>query len=170
MIAIVPFVWLFYFEGELFGWLRLALFTLISFTDFFDGYFARKYGAFSAYGRFMDPIADKLLVVSALIMTAGHQFVTGPHLIAILIILCREILVSGLREFLMEINVKLPVSLLAKWKTTIQLFAIGWLIVGDINQPWIQSTGLVLLWVAALLTVMSALAYLRATGKHLTTK
>src|ERR1700674_139746 len=136
-IAAVPVVvaamyWQSILQGGLWlRWFALAVFIAAGVTDILDGYFARIWGQQSLLGRMLDPIADKLLVSSCLLMLAADETIRGWSLFAAIIILCREILVSGLREFLAELRVSVPVSRLAKWKTTWQLVAIGFLIAGE---------------------------------------
>src|SRR5476649_795227 len=136
-IAAVPVVvgllyWQNIFDGALWlRWLALAIFIAAGLTDILDGYVARAYGQQSSLGRMLDPIADKLLVASCLLMLAAEETIRGWSLLASVVILCREILVSGLREYLAELRVSVPVSRLAKWKTTWQLVAVGFLIAGD---------------------------------------
>jgi len=164
-IAAIPgIVALFYLESELGSWLALALFSVAALTDFFDGYLARIYGQQSAFGRFLDPIADKLLVAATLLIMTGFGQVQGLAILPALVILCREIMVSGLREFLAEIRIGVPVSTLAKWKTLLQMIAIGFLIVGDRGPDVVPSRaiGEVGLWVAAVLTLITGYDYLRA--------
>ena len=110
-----------YLDTEAGNWLAFAAYTYACITDFFDGYLARAWHQQSAFGRFLDPIADKLLVAGILLMLVGAQTISSIHVLPAAIILCREILVSGLREFLAQAQVSMPVSLLAKWKTTIQM-------------------------------------------------
>ena len=124
-------------------------------TDWFDGYFARRYHQISRFGRFLDPIADKLLVAAALLMLVDRGPLHGVHVLAALIILAREILVSGLREFLAELRVGLPVSQLAKWKTGVQMVAIALLLVGDAADHILTVVGLWMIWAAALLTLIT---------------
>ena len=112
-------------------WVALAIFIAAAVTDFLDGYYARIWDQQSAFGRMLDPIADKLLVASCLLMLAMDDTIHGWTLWAAIIILCREILVSGLREYLAALRVSVPVTKLAKWKTTVQLVAIGFLIAGE---------------------------------------
>ena len=112
-------------------WVALAIFIAAGITDFFDGYLARTWDQQSKLGRMLDPIADKLLVSSCLLMLAADETIKGWSLFAAIIILCREILVSGLREYLAELRVSVPVTQLAKWKTTMQLVAIGFLLCGE---------------------------------------
>ena len=151
-------------------WVALALFIAAGITDILDGYFARSLGQQSSFGRMLDPIADKLLVSSCLLMLAADETIRGWSLFAAIIILCREILVSGLREFLAELRVSVPVSRLAKWKTTWQLVAIGFLLLGeagDVIFPFTTLIGLVLLWLSALVTLYTGWDYLRAGLHHL---
>src|SRR5277367_3992983 len=137
-------------------WVALAIFIAAAITDFLDGYFARSLGQQSSFGRMLDPIADKLLVASCLLMLAADETIRGWSLWAAIVILCREILVSGLREYLAELRVSVPVSKLAKWKTTLQLVAIGFLIAGEAGEvilPWTTVIGIVLLWLSAIFTI-----------------
>jgi cardiolipin synthase len=151
-------------------WVALALFISAGVTDFLDGYFARKYGELSTFGRMLDPIADKLLVASCLMMLAVDGTIRGIHVWAAIVILCREILVSGLREYLAELRVSVPVTELAKWKTTLQLVAVGFLLAGDAGDafvPVVTLIGLSLLWLSALLTLYTGWDYFRAGVQHL---
>jgi len=151
-------------------WVALFIFIAAGVTDFFDGYFARMWGQQSSFGRMLDPIADKLLVASCLLMLAANDTIKGWSLWAAIVILCREILVSGLREYLAELNVRVQVTHLAKWKTTLQLVAIGFLILGtagDAIVPVVTPTGLSLLWLSALLTLYTGWDYFRAGVQHL---
>jgi cardiolipin synthase len=175
-IAAVPVVVAcLYYQDILHGglWLRgVALFVFIAagVTDFFDGYYARKYGEQSTFGRMLDPIADKLLVSSCLLMLAADGTIRGWSLWAAIVILCREILVSGLREYLAELRVSVPVTQLARWKTTLQLVAVGFLIAGkagDAVLPVVTPIGLTLLWLSALLTLYTGWDYFRAGVRHL---
>ena len=151
-----------------------ALYCLMGITDYFDGYLARTQGTVSKLGVFLDPIADKIMVAAVILMLVGTRFedraiITGIHLIAALVILLREIAVSGLREFLGGIQVSVPVSKLAKWKTTLQLMSLGALILAGAFPAvwWIKSTGLVALWGAAILTLITGWDYLRVGLKHM---
>jgi cardiolipin synthase len=168
--VIPPLIALVYWDSPLAGWVACGLFTLAGFTDFFDGYFARSRRQLSRVGRVLDPIADKLLVASVIIMLVA---VDRAPVIAALIILCRELMVSGLREYLAEISVGMPVSRLAKWKTVIQMVAIGFLLVGEagptFGAPFLTTVmvGETLLWIAAALTVLSGFDYLRAGLMHM---
>lgn len=151
-------------------WWALAIYVAAGITDYLDGYLARVWQQQSNLGRMLDPIADKLLVSSCLLMLAADGTIRGWALWAAIIILCREILVSGLREFLAELRVSVPVTNLAKWKTMMQLVAIGFLIAGDAGDvilPYTSLIGVTLLWVSALLTLYTGYDYFRAGSKHL---
>lgn len=152
-------------------WVALAVFVAAGISDFLDGYFARIWGQQSSLGRMLDPIADKLLVASCLLMLAAESTIHGWALFAAVVILCREILVSGLREYLAELRVSVPVTRLAKWKTTLQLVAIGFLIAGEAGDaivPVFTKIGITLLWLSALLTLYTGWDYLQAGLRHLT--
>jgi cardiolipin synthase (CMP-forming) len=174
-IAAVPVVvalmfWSGIMDGGLWPrWVALAVFIAAGVTDILDGYFARAWGQQSALGRMLDPIADKLLVSSCLLMLAAEETIRGYSLLAAAIILCREILVSGLREFLAELRVSVPVTRLAKWKTTGQLVAVGFLIAGEAGDhilPVTTQIGITLLWIFALVTLYTGWDYLRAGLRH----
>jgi cardiolipin synthase len=152
-------------------WAALAFFIAAAISDFLDGYLARIWAQQSSLGRMLDPIADKLLVGSCLLMLAAESTIHSWALWAAVIILCREILVSGLREYLAELRVSVPVSRLAKWKTTLQLVAVGFLICGEAGDaviPGVTRTGIALLWLSALLTLYTGWDYLHAGLHHLT--
>ncbi len=184
-IAAVPVVvGLLYWQSILDGglwirWVALSVFISAGITDVLDGYFARMYGQQSSLGRMLDPIADKLLVASCLLMLAAEETIRGWSLLASVVILCREILVSGLREYLAELRVSVPVSRLAKWKTTWQLVAVGFLIAGDAGDKVaselfkqqdiliITNIGLALLWLSALVTLYTGWDYMRAGVRHM---
>ncbi|GJD29283.1 CDP-diacylglycerol--glycerol-3-phosphate 3-phosphatidyltransferase [Methylobacterium adhaesivum] len=147
----------------------LGVYILAAITDYLDGYVARTYDQSSALGRMLDPIADKLLVAACLLMLAADATIHGWTLWAAIVILCREILVSGLREYLAELKVGVPVSRVAKWKTTLQLIAIGFLVAGPAGEtilPGTIQTGTYLLWIAAALTLYTGWDYMRAGIKH----
>jgi len=151
-------------------WWALGIFTAAAITDYFDGYLARAWNQQSALGRMLDPIADKLLVAAVLMMLVAHETISGWNIWAAIVILLREILVSGLREFLAELKVSVPVSNVAKYKTTLQLVALGFLVAGpagDAVFPITTVTGLVLLWAAALLTLYTGWDYMRAGMRYL---
>ena len=151
-------------------WVALTIFIVAGITDILDGYFARIWGQHSNFGRMLDPIADKLLVSSCLLMLAADGTIRGWSLWAAIVILCREILVSGLREYLAELRVSVPVSWLAKLKTTLQLVAIGFLLAGEAGDaivPVVTPIGLTLLWLSALLTLYTGYDYFKAGIRHL---
>lgn len=169
-ICVIPvLLGLLYFPNPLNRWVALVLFSFAGLTDYLDGYLARHRGEVSAFGRFLDPIADKLLVATALLMLAGFGRIAGFALIAAAIILLREIIISGLREYLGGLKIAVPVSRLAKAKTAIQMVAIGVLIIGDVGPEALPVVliGEILLWLAALLTVITAYGYLRAGLPHI---
>src|ERR1700739_4955421 len=151
-------------------WVALAVFIGAAVTDFLDSYYARMWGQQSALGRMLDPIADKLLVASCLLMLAADGIIHGWTLWAAIVILCREILVSGLREYLAALRVSVPVTKLAKYKTTIQLVAIGFLLAGEAGDqviPFTTQVGISLLWISALFTIYTGWDYFRAGIHHL---
>ena len=175
-IAAVPVVvgllfWQSLMGGELWlRWVALAVFIAAGVTDFLDGYFARIWGQQSSLGRMLDPIADKLLVASCLLMLAADETIRGWTLFAAVIILCREILVSGLREYLAELRVGVPVTRLAKWKTVAQMVAIGFLIAGEAGDrivPVVSHTGILLMWLSAMLTLYTGYDYMRAGLRYM---
>ncbi len=157
-------------------WIALGIFIAAGITDFLDGYLARALSQQSSLGRMLDPIADKLLVAAVILMLVADHSIASYSLWAALVILCREILVSGLREFLAELKVSMPVSRLAKWKTVLQLVALGFLIAGPAGDQFLASlhlgphvatrVGLGLLWLAALLTLYTGWDYMKAGIKH----
>jgi cardiolipin synthase len=154
--------------------ITFALYCIVGLTDYFDGYVARAKGQISRLGQFLDPIADKIMIAAVLMMLISSRKanpdpeIYGLHIIAALIILLREIIVSGLREYLATLQVSMPVSQLAKWKTTFQIIALGALILGGAvpRMPWVHIVGLVSLWVAATLTLITGWDYLRTGMKH----
>ena len=151
-------------------WVALFIFIAAGITDVLDGYVARAWGQQSTFGRMLDPIADKLLVSSCLLMLAADGTIRGWALWAAIVILCREILVSGLREYLAELRVSVPVTALAKWKTFLQLLAVGFCIAGEAGDtilPITTEIGIGLLWLSALLTLYTGWDYFRAGVRHL---
>jgi cardiolipin synthase (CMP-forming) len=175
-IAAIPAVvacmfWSQIFHGGLWlRWVALFIFITAGLTDLVDGYVARTWGQVSPLGRMLDPIADKLLVASCLLMLAADGTILGWSLLAAIVILCREILVSGLREFLAEFRVHVPSTRLAKWKTFVQLLAVGFLIAGEAGDeilPITTQIGITLLWISAIVTLYTGWDYLRAAGRHL---
>jgi cardiolipin synthase (CMP-forming) len=163
--------------------IAFAVYCLMGITDYFDGYLARAQGAVSKLGIFLDPIADKIMVAAVILVLAAQGVLRGPyvgdmHVIAGLIILIREIAVSGLREFLGSYKVSMPVSRLAKWKTAFQMISLGALILGHALPNWLvnvggysvnlpHTVGLITLWGAAVLTVITGWDYLRVGLKHM---
>ena len=152
-----------------------VLYCIVGITDYFDGYVARAHGQISRLGQFLDPIADKIMVAAVLIMLISSRKanplpeIDGLHIIPALVILLREIIVSGLREFLAPLNVSMPVSRLAKWKTTLQLVSLGALILGGAfpGQIWVHQVGLGTLWAAAALTLLTGYDYLIIGMRHM---
>lgn len=169
IFAIPALIATFYFPGPDAKWAALGIFIAAGVTDFLDGYLARLRGEFSRLGQFLDPVADKLLIASVILMLVAFHRITGITVLAAVVILCREILVSGLREFLAQIKVGLPVTRLAKWKTTVQIIALAFLLVGDAAPKglYVPVIGVVGLWAAALLTLITGYDYLRAGLKHM---
>ncbi len=155
------------------GWfdyaLAFGLYVLMGVTDYFDGYLARAQGAVSKLGIFLDPIADKIMVAAVVVMLITTGVIASWTVIAALVILLREIAVSGLREFLAQLRVSVPVSQLAKWKTAFQLVALGALILGGATPQWafVHQTGLVSLWLAAVLTLVTGWDYLRSGLRYM---
>ena len=174
IVAVPLVVFCFFIEGKLKSsdfarWWALSIFIIASITDYLDGYLARAWQQQSNIGRMLDPIADKLLVSACLLLLAADGTIAGWTLWAAIIILCREILVSGLREYLAELKVSVPVTRLAKWKTTIQMIAIGLLLAaeaGDKVIPHVTESGIVLLWVAAVITLYTGYDYFKAGLQH----
>ena len=165
----------FFVEGRLQSsdfarWAAVWIFVIASITDFFDGYLARIWNQTSNIGRMLDPIADKLLIASILLLVAADGTIAGWSLWAAIIILCREILVSGLREYLADLKVSVPVTRIAKWKTTAQMVAIAFLLAGPAGDkvlPYTTQIGIALLWIAALLTMYTGYDYFRVGLKHI---
>ncbi|MFC7499563.1 CDP-diacylglycerol--glycerol-3-phosphate 3-phosphatidyltransferase [Enterovirga sp. GCM10030262] len=155
--------------------ITFGLYCLVGITDYFDGYLARTQGTVSRLGMFLDPIADKIMVAAVIVMlvssrnSSGEPIIHSFHIVPALVILLREIIVSGLREFLAGLQVSVPVSQLAKWKTTLQLVSLGALILGGAvpQFPWVHDVGLISLWAAAVLTLVTGWDYLRVGLKHM---
>jgi cardiolipin synthase len=167
-IVVIPLIIAaFYLADPVAGWTTFALFAYASVTDFFDGLLARRWNQTTDFGRFLDPIADKLLVAAVLVMMIATGAITGLTVIAALLILLRELLVSGLREFLGGKQIDVPVSRLAKWKTGVQLIAIGLLLLGSVI-PSLAAIGAGFLWAAAILTAYTGYDYLRSGMAHMT--
>jgi len=160
-----------YFFGDSHSarWIAAAFFILAALSDFLDGYLARIWHQQSEFGRMLDPIADKLLVSAATLMLVYEGTIKDASVWAALVILCREILVSGLREYLARLDVTLHVTILAKWKTVLQMFAIALLLIGPAGDQLgfaVSDVGLSLLWVAAILTLWTGTGYLTAAVTH----
>tara|TARA_B100000029_G_scaffold473073_1_gene514129 strand:- start:886 stop:1455 length:570 start_codon:yes stop_codon:yes gene_type:complete len=173
-IILVPiFIGTFYLPGAMGDWIPFFVFVLASFTDFLDGLLARLYKEESKLGELLDPIADKIIVASALVLLIMNDTIKNYEVIAAIIILIREILISGLREFLAKVQIAVPVTKLAKFKTFIQMFAISILLTGESGNKIIsfgehnaQSIGIVLLWLAAFLTIYTGYDYVRKRIHH----
>jgi cardiolipin synthase (CMP-forming) len=146
-----------------------VLYCMMAITDYFDGYLARANGAVSRLGIFLDPIADKIMIGAVILMLVFTRDIDGWHVVAALIILLREIIVSGLREFLAGLQISVPVSQLAKWKTAFQMIAFGGIILAGAIPGFalLKMAALVLLWIAALLTMLTGWDYLRVGLKHM---
>ncbi|WP_265570218.1 CDP-diacylglycerol--glycerol-3-phosphate 3-phosphatidyltransferase [Sphingomicrobium nitratireducens] len=177
ILAVPILVYLLWKPSPLDYAVTFILYCLVGITDYFDGYLARARGNISRLGQFLDPIADKIMVAAVIIMLVATRrtldepepVIEGLTIIPALIILLREIIVSGLREFLGPLNVSVPVSKLAKWKTTFQLMSLGALILGGAipSQLWIHDVGVATLWLAAGLTLITGYDYLRVGLKHM---
>ena len=184
IVAVPLLAFLLWWPGWELGYgLAFAMYCLMGITDYFDGYLARASGQVSRLGQFLDPIADKIMIAAVILVLAAQGVMRGPyvgdmHVIAGLVILIREIAVSGLREFLGGLQVSIPVSRLAKWKTTFQLVCLGALILGNALPRWNvwvfgieanvpHTVGLTTLWAAAALTVITGWDYLRVGLKHM---
>jgi len=173
-IIIVPFFVISFFLPGFYGEIiPFLLFILASFTDFFDGLLARLYKEESKLGELLDPIADKIIVSAALILLVMNETIQNYEVIAAIIILTREILISGLREFLADVQIKIPVSGLAKGKTFIQMFSIAILLTGETGNKIInfedynaQTVGIILLWLSAFLTLYTGYDYVRKGIEH----
>ena len=184
IVALPLLAFLMWWPDWEFGYLlAFVLYCAMGITDYFDGYLARSSGAVSKLGIFLDPIADKIMVATVILVLAAQGVLRGPyvgdaHVVAGLIILAREIAVSGLREFLGGLQVSVPVSKLAKWKTTFQMICLGALILGKALPGWTvtvagftanlpHTVGLTTLWAAAVLTLVTGWDYLRVGLKHM---
>src|SRR5258706_3739150 len=170
LMALVPlYVPVSFLPEDFDRWIVFVLFCLAELTDAVDGMIARKLKSESSLGRMLDPIADKLIVSAALLMLTADRTLQGIHLVPALVILCREILVSGLREFLAGADVSLPVTRVAKMKTVVQMVAIAALIATTASErmlPGVTNLALIGLWIAAALTLYTGYAYLRAGLVH----
>ena len=173
-IILVPiFISTFYLPGALGDWIPFFIFLLASFTDFLDGLLARLYKEESKLGEILDPVADKIIIASALILLVMDDTIRNYEVIAAIIIMIREILISGLREFLAKVQVSMPVTSLAKFKTFIQMFAIAILLTGESGNMLLNfgdynahSIGIILLWLSAFLTLYTGYNYIRKKIHH----
>lgn len=166
-LILLPFmVVLFFLPFEWAAWWCLGLYALGSATDFMDGWVARKFNQVSEFGKFMDPISDKIFVVTIMLMLVAVNRIEGLMVLAVVVIIVREFLVSGLREFLGPKNIKMPVTPLAKWKTATQMLALGFLIIGPFAAAAMMAGNLLLL-LAAVLTAVTGWNYLKAALPHI---
>ncbi len=173
-IILVPiFIGTNYLPGAMGDWIPFFIFVLASFTDFLDGLLARLYKEESKLGELLDPIADKIIIASALVLLVMDDTIVGYEVIAAIIILIREILISGLREFLAKVQVTVPVTSLAKFKTFLQMFAIAILLTGESGNNLLNfgdynahSIGIIVLWIAAGLTIYTGYDYVRKKIHH----
>lgn len=162
-LMFIPFAWA--------AWAALVLYTLACVSDWLDGFIARRMNITSAFGRFLDPIADKLLIAILLLLFAGLERIDGLWLIPACVIMFREVLIAGLREFLGPQNIVIHVSNLAKWKTTSQMIALGFLVVGPFGNVVLPHTvliGNILLTISAVLTLVTGSDYMRQGMKAIT--
>ena len=173
-IILVPiFIITYYLPGASGDWIPFFIFVLASFTDFLDGLLARLYKEESKLGELLDPIADKIIISSALVLLVMDNTIESYEVIAAIIIMIREILISGLREFLAKVQITMPVTRLAKFKTFIQMFSIAILLTGESGNKILnfgdydaQSIGIVLLWLAAFLTIYTGYDYVKKRIHH----
>lgn len=162
-IFAIPFIVLCFYIDSFWAHLSATvLFIIACLTDFFDGYFARQWKQVSAFGRFLDPVADKILVSSILLMLSGMGTISGVNLIAAVVILVREIIVSGLREFMAEMRMIIPVTQYAKWKTAMQMVSIACLLASAMFPEFseLKTIGIIFLWMAAVMTLFTGIRYL----------
>ncbi len=177
ILAVPILVWLLWTPTPLEYFITWVLYSIVGITDYIDGYLARAQGQISRLGQFLDPIADKIMVAAVIIMLIATRrvadepepVIAGLTIIPALVILLREIIVSGLREFLGPLNISVPVSKLAKWKTTLQMLSLGGLILGGAvpAQVWVHDVSVGMLWGAAILTLVTGYDYLRVGLKHM---
>ncbi len=170
IIVIPAMIGAFYLDSPLSNWVVFGFFTFAAITDYFDGYLARSLNEVSGLGRFLDPVADKLLVAATILMLVYVDSIADWTILPAVVIMCREIMVSALREYLAELRIGMPVSKLAKWKTMVQMLALGFIIVGNAafwNIP-AREIGIGGLWIAAALTIYTGYDYLRLGLTHMT--
>lgn len=169
-IALIPVVAvLFFLNSDLGYWIASFFFVIACITDYLDGYYARTLRQTTQLGQFLDPMADKLLIASTLLLLVGFDHIKGISLIPAIIILCRELLVSGLREFLAETKMSMPVTQLAKWKTALQMVSLTILIAATplTDYVYLHTLGTFGLWISAALTLITGYDYCRFGLKHL---
>jgi len=170
-VVLLPvLIGLFFIPGAGAAWAALSVYTICAVTDFLDGWIARKYHITSKFGTFLDPISDKIMVACLLLVLVGFDRLPGLWMIPALIIFTREFLISGLREFLGPQNITVPVSKLAKWKTAVQMVALGFLIIGDYGDVILPGTlliGQIGLTLAAAITVITGWSYVRTGFRHI---
>lgn len=170
LVAIPVMMVLFYIPYAWAAWLCLFVYGIAAATDWLDGYVARKYNQISKFGVFLDPIADKIFVMAVLLMLISNGHIAGLWIAPAIIILAREFLISGLREYLGPKNIQVPVSALAKWKTAIQMLALGFLVIGEYGNvlvPYTPEIGLTGLLIAAILTVVTGWDYMKIGLQHI---
>lgn len=169
LMALPILIMLMFMAGDAAAWAALGLYTVCCITDWLDGYIARAYQVESPFGKFLDPVSDKIFVAAVLVTLLANGHLPWWGSIPVIIILSREFLISGLREFFGPKNIRFPVSKLAKWKTTVQMFSLGFLIVGESGEAvyaYNWETGYVLLVVAAILTMLTGWSYLKEGARH----
>ena len=169
ILAVPLFAYYWSFQTAFYDWVNLGIYSLAGISDYLDGWLARRDNRTSNFGRMLDPISDKIMVMAVLLLMVADKTIYGIHLVPAMLILIREVGVSGMREFLSEINIKMPVSRLAKWKTTVQIISLGFLIV-HLDQFFglpIRAIGIVLLWAAAILTIVTGYDYLQKAWPYI---
>ncbi len=170
LIAIPIMMALFFIPYAWAAWLCLLVYIAAAITDGLDGYIARKYNQISKFGVFLDPIADKIFVMAVIIMLVSGGAIHGIWLVPAMVILAREFLISGLREYLGPKNIQVPVSKLAKWKTGVQMTALGFLVIGEHGNtivPFTPEIGLIGLLVASVLTIVTGWHYMKVGMQHI---
>ncbi len=170
-LLLLPFLVVMMMTGTVWAsWTALAIYTVCSVTDWLDGFIARRMNLQSSFGTFLDPIADKIFILTVLLTLVANDTLHGIWITPVLLILAREFLIAGLREFLGPKNIQVPVSNLGKWKTAIQMIALGFLVVGEFGRPVLTYSveiGLVGLLAATALTIQTGWDYLKTGIKHL---
>ena len=170
LILVPILIFTFYLPGSLGDWLSFSIFVIASFTDFLDGFFARLLKQQSKLGELLDPIADKVIVATALILLVAENQIQGQDVVAAIVIVSREVLVSGLREYLAKFKLRMPVSSMAKVKTFFQMFAISILLTGSSGNKILfgvgSEIGVILLWISAILTLITGYSYVKKGIEH----